>query len=275
MPKKIVIKPYGGLANRMRAIDSASILAHMFNIKLNVNWVRSKELNCSFSHLFILPEEINIMEYSLNPVIYRLNYIMIGMLMKIGIYLPFGFDKYLFDSEIVKLNKQQADYPNILSEQRSVYINTANQFYRSRDSFKIFRPIDELLIKIENYTQYFGNYSVGIHIRRTDNINSIKYSPIEGFIELMNAEINDHPDVMFYLATDSENVKKYLKDIYGGQIITHNSTLNRNSEKGIQDAIIDLYCLSKTNKIIGSYFSSFSEVAAQINNIELIQVFNF
>jgi hypothetical protein len=47
----------------------------------------------------------------------------------------------------------------------------------------------------------------------------------------------------------------------------------RNLQKGIQDAVVDMYCLAGCQKIIGSYFSSFSEVAAQINGIELNQIY--
>jgi hypothetical protein len=36
----------------------------------------------------------------------------------------------------------------------------------------------------------------------------------------------------------------------------------RSEPAGVQDALIDLYCLAKTQKILGSFHSSFSEEAA-------------
>ena len=79
--------------------------------------------------------------------------------------------------------------------------------------------------------------------------------------------------IKFFLATDSPDVEESIKSNYGDRIITHDKTLARNTVSGMQDSLIDLYCLARTNRIIGSFYSSFSEVAAKINNIELVQVY--
>jgi len=44
---------------------------------------------------------------------------------------------------------------------------------------------------------------------------------------------------------------------------------SRNSVRGMQDALVELYVLSRTNKIFGSHQSSYSETAAQIGNYSL------
>jgi hypothetical protein len=273
MPFRIVIKPYGGLANRMRSMDSALILAGILHIRPKVIWEMSFELNCSFRHLFKLPDTFDLHEYYVNGFIKRSNDILVRNLAKIGIYLPSGFDKYLFDKEIQDLIALNYDFKNLLTSDQSVFIRTVHQFYTNSDSFKIFRPVDELMDVINQYSKSFTPNTIGIHIRRTDNNLSIKYSPLEGFIDLMNMEISRYRDTLFYLATDSSDDETRLKNIFGDRIITHTKILERNTEKGIQDALIDLYCLSKTSKILGSYYSSFSEVAAQINKIQLIQVY--
>jgi hypothetical protein len=38
----------------------------------------------------------------------------------------------------------------------------------------------------------------------------------------------------------------------------------------MQESVVDLFCLSRMSKIYGSYWSSFSEVAAEIGNVDLI-----
>jgi len=42
----------------------------------------------------------------------------------------------------------------------------------------------------------------------------------------------------------------------------------RNSLQGMQDALVELYTLSRTSRIIGSMQSSYSETAAQIGRIQ-------
>ncbi|NJK87705.1 MAG: hypothetical protein HC906_18745 [Bacteroidales bacterium] len=96
-----------------------------------------------------------------------------------------------------------------------------------------------------------------MHIRRGDHIKSKKHSPLEAFMKQMKNEIKDHPDCCFFLATDSVSEEEILKREFGERIIVHQKILDRNTEQGIIDAVIDLLCLSSTNKIIGSHYSSF------------------
>lgn len=83
----------------------------------------------------------------------------------------------------------------------------------------------------------------------------------------MNDEIRKDNQCRFYLATDSEDEKIHLKSIFGTRIITSPRTADRNSVSGMQDALAELYILSKTQKILGSMQSSYSETAAQISGI--------
>jgi hypothetical protein len=68
------------------------------------------------------------------------------------------------------------------------------------------------------------------------------------------------------LATDDAQEEKLLKNRYGSRIITHQKVLDRSSLQGIKDAMVDLYTLSATDAIWGSYWSSFSDMAATIGN---------
>ncbi|MCD8298085.1 MAG: hypothetical protein LUC88_10985 [Prevotella sp.] len=110
---------------------------------------------------------------------------------------------------------------------------------------------------------------VGVHIRGTDNVKSKLHSPFNVFVNFINKELIKDPNTKFYLATDEIEFKKKLIDMFDDIIITNREVLNRNSLEGMEGALIDLYCLSKTDYIIGSYYSSFSEIAAEIGGIKL------
>lgn len=124
-------------------------------------------------------------------------------------------------------------------------------------------------MEINNIVEKYRGNIIGIHIRRTDNTQSITQSKDECFIKSLNQEINSNPDIHFYLATDDLSVKKHFTNIYGSRIITSNNEVCRNTIEGMKAAVKDLYCLSKTNKIIGSAYSSYSEIAAELGNIKL------
>ena len=71
----------------------------------------------------------------------------------------------------------------------------------------------------------------------------------------------------FFLSTDSEEVRKYFseKSELKNRIMFYNriSSLNnsRDFTEGMQEDLIELYLLSKNKIIIGSHFSTFTEVA--------------
>lgn len=264
----ITLKTYGGLANRMRVIDSTYQVARVKHDSVKVIWEMSHELNCSFFRLFNPLHEFELKEFYTPRLLKKANNGLKNILRKVNINLPLGYDKYILDKDI-EIAKENKNVPELFNQTGSIYLNTVHQFYTNKDSFSYLKPIQELEDKIQKIKSQFSVNTIGIHIRRADNALSIQHSPIEDFISEMNSLIEKEPQTKFFLATDSISEEKELKKIFPNRIITLEKELSRNSEKGIQDALIDLYCLSNTKKIIGSYYSSFSEVAAQINRIPL------
>lgn len=115
-----------------------------------------------------------------------------------------------------------------------------------------------------------GFYYIGVHIRRTDQSLAIAHSKTETFISHIDKLIAKHNQYRIYLATDDPREKEIILQRYGRAVIYRDYCLDRNSEQGIVDALTELRNLSECDVIIGSYNSSYSEVAAYMNNKELI-----
>lgn len=269
MNSKLTLIPVGGLANRMKAIDSAVALAKDTQTELHIIWFKDQGLNCRFDELFeplqvpgVKVKEATVSDLLLYDRPRRKNF-----------YLPRLFQRLLFDDCIYEERATQLFYNRFdfrsWVQGRLTYIASCVYFYPQpeQELFKIFRPIAPLQQKIEKCCSVFGNHTQGIHIRRTDNIGSITQSPTELFIERIKEEIEKKNDATFYLATDSEEDKERLKKEFGERVITSACKADRNSVKGMQDALVELYILSHTNQIIGSMQSSYSETAAQISGI--------
>jgi hypothetical protein len=109
---------------------------------------------------------------------------------------------------------------------------------------------------------------VGVHIRRTDNKDSVLRSSNQLFENEMVDMLKLNPNLKFYLSTDSENDKLYFTNLFAGKVISNNCEFDRNSKLSIKHALIDLICLSKCNFILGSYYSSFSEFAITYNGLK-------
>lgn len=269
----ITVKPYGGLANRLRVIDSSYQLAKELHQQIEVIWEMSPELNCSFNKLFLIPDDIRFIETSANSVFSKFRKKFRKLILKLGFRIPLGYNKYFIDDEVFSF-KDNPDIINELKNYSDIYIETVHLFYKNSESYSIFSPIQEISKSVETIKKQYASNTLGIHIRRTDNIMSIKHSPLSEFIKVMNAELEKDSNTKFFVATDSPSDEEELKSEYQDRIITTKKEISRNSEKGIQDALVDLLCLAATNMIIGSYYSSFSDVASYLGGIELQLIYS-
>lgn len=264
----IIIEPWGGLCNRMRALDSAMQLANDLNKNLHVLWYTDATLNCNFDQLFEIPKHIkSIEQISLHKITGRNH-------KRFNKYIyPLIMEKHLKNDEVLRLLQNKYDFKSLTTYQ-NIYISSFLGFYHQNKPYKSFTPTSSLKNEIDNHLKTFSSNAVGVHIRRTDNIKSIKHSPIRSFIRQMEKELTNNSDTIFYLATDSPNVEHDLHNRFPGKIIIHSKkSLDRNNPDAIKDAVIDLYCLASTKKIIGSYWSSFSDTAASINGVEKITIY--
>ncbi len=268
----ITIKPCSGLANRMRALDSAVAVFPPGKEKLKLVWERNALLNCRFSDLFLVPGFVEVVEKR-KPFLSKFersrNRFFAHPLLKFHSGLFSSYDKILFEEDLSRLRQENYDFTQ-LCNYRSVYIETRHRFHSAAESYWYLKPVQEILSKVTEITNHLGSDTIGIHIRRTDNIKSIQASPLEAFIKMMTECLSKNQDTSFFLATDSFEVEKKLRISFPGRIFSNeNRCLDRNSTQGIKDALIDMLCLSGTKRIIGSYWSSFTEVAAELTGIDV------
>ena len=267
----LTLVPVGGLANRMKAIDAAIQLISGTDLALKIYWFRDKGLNCRFDQLFQpldLPQVSLIEATSFDSFSY-------DRPRKRNLYIPrffqsFYFDDCVYEAEATERMYQHFDFRSWAINKRTYLASCVYFFPPAPDArlFQFFHPVPALQQRIDEVSRTFGNRCVGVHIRRTDNLSSINESPTKLFVDRMQMMIQSDKDTCFYLASDSSEEKSKLKATFGERILTSVTDLSRNSVQGIQDALVELYVLSKTKMILGSVKSSYSETAAQIGQIE-------
>lgn len=114
---------------------------------------------------------------------------------------------------------------------------------------------------------------VGVQIRRTDHVGSIKHSLTAHFEKKIDGLIKANPQIKFFLATDDKNEERHFIKKYGDKILVQKDKIwDRSSKEGMQAAVIDFICLASCEYILGSYNSTFGEMAAKYGNIEEIIV---
>lgn len=290
---KYYIQPDAGLGNRLYCLYSALYYQKATGRPFDVIWLRENCCNVPFDALF----NKNAMDKSIRIITtwhlgYKNRYAVPSIISNIYMAFVRRFNKYYTAESTREVYNKDGEngIKKIINEYDRLCIKANGKFF-DVSNFDIIRneivpakAINDMVDDIMN-TGYCGLKSetdmvnngnaptIGIHIRRTDNKTSIANSPVEAFTDIMSRLVENDQKTRFYLATDDELIENELKSKYN--IIPHKTfgeTKSRDSVTGIMDAYVDMLCLSRCDKIYGSYGSSFSEMAALIGNkpIEIV-----
>ncbi len=264
--KKIIIATnYGGMCNRLKGWIS------VLRIALNsepqalpkLYWPKNDLCGCNFSDLFWnSPMEVSgIQGYSKDS-----NYKFIDtwrfLLLKDD-ELEKEFAK-VYPSEGGDGREIDFEYDRIPKEIRKSILIYVNSLV----------PKKEIIEKVEEFFKRHNvKERVGVHIRRGDfntlNDGRGKISTDKDFFKRIDELIKEDKNIKFFLTTDDENIEKeYLKK-YGERMLVCsrvNHKRDRDSVLATKESLIDLLILSKTKHILGTYLSSFTEMAWWFGN---------
>ena len=262
----IYFEVWAGLCNRLRGMASAYAFAQSIGEPLTVIWESDVNCNCRFDNIFTLNRgvDINILYYDCMGTSFakKIEH------QKNKIHKKYIQSKcdiiYKEDPLNMDIYKLKKDVPG-----KNVYIKSFSYWYPSNSPFDFFTLKPAIKEKVDMLVDKCGTKKVGVHIRRTDHEICIHNSPTEAFVDAMKKESQD---TIFYVASDDIRERQKLEEIFGQSriIYNNNAELSRGTEKGMEDAAIDLYALSGMSKILGSDTSSFTEVAGMITGIPVI-----
>lgn len=297
----IYLKPVGGLANRIRVINSGYAFAQQNKLELVVIWELNNDLNAPYSRLFEPISGIRVVDLKpgVNIVQSRIHYFPDKMpkgwrSSMFSIFYPslkqknivwydaiadvFARIKKNYNPDEVKnqtsLNQLAAEeheplFDAILLSKGDKYIATSWNILDVNELQFQLKPQSQFQDKVGSLKISPSN-TVGVHIRRTDHNWSIEHSANGKFISMMHEAIKDNPQLKFFLASDDDQTIAEMQSTFPNRIIRFNhEAKNRNDPSGIDSAILDLFALAACGRVIGSYLSTFSDLAGNIGNIKV------
>lgn len=263
----IVSNNIGGLANRMKSIASGYRIANHTNIKLMIKWdildnynTQTHILNCPFSKLF---QNRNVIDN-------------IPDINNIGLYNSHCLA--IFDSDTISQNfntfssncKKQFTKSDKLNRNIDFMYNEIPDKIKKEyiDYFQKLQPTYYILNEIGNFSKKFNDKTVSVHIRSWNrNGEAGRREDLFNITKWEDKMDNFSNDYQFYLSSDSKEVINYFikNEKYKDRILIYDRQTNldksRDFPEGIVEDLIELYLLSKNKIIIGSHFSTFTEVA--------------
>lgn len=263
----IVIVPGGGLCNRMVMLDSAMALGRELDRPVHVLWKLGSALNCRVDRLFAPLPGVERVRYVPNDTLYgRLS---VKLRQKLADWR--GFDT-LYRHELTVVGRDPVGMLERARRSPRLRVRGDGRFYRAARDFQGFAPAPALAARIAALEPHLRD-AVGVHVRRTDNVDAIRRSPLTAFAEAMRAQRRQDPSVRFFLATDDPRVVAELRGEFGDAILHHPPrSLDRGDPRAIEDALVELWCLASCRYLLGSAASSFSQTAWELRGIPHEQI---
>ena len=175
MRSHITLVPTGGLCNRMISILNAIDVCKNHDISIDIKWWKNKEIFVDFEELF-LPIKDNKITIS------KLTQFKHLPSLKRNFFLPTLLRQFFFDRQYTS-----SDHPHnltieqIIGNHTNIYISTFTRFSLctpSRNIASVFRPTKEIEDNISQVTQQYNKHTIGIHMRRTDNVCPTNMTPL-------------------------------------------------------------------------------------------------
>ena len=265
---RLVVAPISGLGNRMRVVASLHRLLRekKLDAKVQIAWQKANDFGATFDEIFERTAAFE--NYQLSIINYQLKY---APASKQNLLLPLLWRKACGFKELRNFCAQGIDdLPRLSAMHSRLYVSTCYAFcdYANADLRQCFRPLPRLLERIDAMAMEFAPKTIGVHVRRGDNVEAGTHSPLALFEQRIDSLLDDGWERVF-LATDSDDVRSHFAQRYGDRLLTLRPNLQRSRREGIEDAVVDLYCLSRTGRILGSYYSSYSGAAAELGDLEL------
>lgn len=242
MRKILVATLTHGLCNRLRALLCAIAYSEITNRKLLLHWPKEEQFSVDLRDLWEHPyQEIGIAKRKLFENL---------------------FGRYTNpDSIHLGINDQIVCINTIYTFCRTQYPAPLVS-YLSR--LKLIEPLEQ---QIESFaSQWFhGNVVVGVSIRyKNAHPKTLEASPLEWFIQRINQIHEQFPGVLFFLSADCKEVGQIIRSSTQAAICQLPRNYRSHQVDGIQEALCELYLLTRTNYILGSYLSSFSDMAGRL-----------
>jgi len=252
--REIRISLHYGLANRLAALVGAWIEAEDQGVRLKMNWIRNDACGCDWLDLF--EHDIPRVEGRCGRTDIMTDPSAICPSRATGVPLAWVKDWRLAECWTVPFFGNGVD----------------ERVERWHGCLQRLRPVRAVLDGILEFPP--GRRVVGVHVRRGDLVLQ-HLSPDEWFREQLDSLAADW-DVAFVLCSDDERVKQVFRQRYGSRLLTYESrgsgndaSVDRQTAPGVQQALRDLLTLSRTEKILGTYNSSFSWLASMWGKVPL------
>lgn len=283
-PRIAWVQPQYGLGNRLRAIGSMWAYARATNRILVVIWVPDFHMNCSFSDLFLGHEDVFLADKMSEawpfPKARQMDPFMVRSVKWFN-YMHTRDGEQRPSSDILEADVTHHVYVSsayvIQSAETHGIIRTQSPYWRILRELipheTVARLVERGSIRVEHNTlgvhvraRKLNSDVQGVHFDAYSRESALRTDYWRGltnhrtFLVEMQRQSKDK---MFYVAADMSGTLEVFEREFPGRIIYTPRSCDTRSKNCMQYALADVLLLAKCNNILGSYWSSYTELACR------------
>jgi hypothetical protein len=231
--------PGMGLGNRMKCLLSVMRICQLSGATFGLLWSKDRSVPCGFEDLFDMPVEK--LDAPVGDVVYRTWRLWVA-----PDEIPAGWAR-AYPSDDVQGRAIDLEYERIPQNVRAAYL----------PHFMRLQPRTEIVRRAQ---QSVSGHFVAVHVRDGNDWSAWgRGVPLENFFTAM-----DHrpPQTRFFVSAHTPRTVQMICDRYPGRISHQADKVYAGDiPRRMQDALTDLLCLAGGTELIGTFGSTFSEMA--------------
>ncbi len=263
----LVATSSSGLGNRLLLLAGAQRIAEQTNRRLLLHWPVNDQLGCAFEELFT--NQLDRFEPGDLDFLLRTD-------RSVKVYNTWRHSGPLYtevardgdpDAEMVILKGWIA--ARYAGEHRTTELDEEIGRY-----LRTLTPRAEFLDAARAWP--LPPRTVGVHLRRGDPTREFvdEYMTVDDqqFLTLMDAVLAAEPETHFFLATDHPPTEARWRERFGARLLFRKKNSLQRDRSAMAEAMLDCLLLGRTAGVIGTHFSTFSEIAARLGDTPLALV---
>lgn len=281
--KLLIMHVMHGLGNRLRALASALALAKLHNMKIVLVWPWDEHMKAEFTSLFVQPRDVHHVVQSLqvdyDESMFQ-SYVKVYDYMDEKVknsYISFEGSRFFYVRSAYILNAQGLQDDLINDALRGLVPSVKVQGIMS--AIKLPKQCNLMLgvhiraasISEETYNLPKDAYSKEGR-KYIEEFRSATRDAVPLFVLQAKAILEKNPRMVMYLSTDIDIDPLLLAGVPHAQL---KIPCKSRELRCIQIALADLLLLGESEVLLGSYWSSFSEVAGRIAGVDVIYPFDY
>lgn len=275
-----------GLGNRLRALGSALAFARTSNRIPVVIWESDAHIAADFNALFNTSDMVVLKKFiptwplhDHHKYDYSWNHFLF--------YNYMEMEPKAVKGELIVNEKSKHIY------YKGAYILEAPEYTwwdADNEELRKLQPVQKVTERLKELKDEGLSSAIGVHIRSrtlTFDIKNVDFnqeygsdaattmehwrsqSSYRNFVSEMKRIIREEDkDSQFYIATDTWEVIPRMEALFPGRILSTNRTCDDRDSECVKYAVIDMYALSSTRKLLGSNWSSYTEMAERLGGLK-------